>query len=71
MQLVEEEPLKVRTRLYGYGVRAVARLAGVSEKTVSRAAKAGELDLGRLGSVVAWCGRKHDGNRTDSVGELP
>ena len=54
--LVEQEPTKAngKARLYGYGIRAVASLAGVSLKTARRAETAAELNLGSLRSVLAW-----------------
>lgn len=56
VRLVSEEQARRfgKARLYAYGLRAVAQVAGVSVKTVSRERDAGRLDLGSLASVVAW-----------------
>ena len=57
--LVQEEPTKEngKARLYAFGIRAVASLAGVSLKTARRAETAAELNLGSLRSVLAWVSR--------------
>ena len=72
--LVEQEPAKAngKARLYGYGIRAVASLAGVSVKTARRAETAAELNLGSLRSVLAWVSHHEaakEANATDETSE--
>lgn len=62
VRLVNEEPSKRdgKARLSAFGLRAVASLAGVSLRTVRRAAKAGELDMGSLAGVSGWIERQRE-----------
>ena len=72
--LVQEEPTKEngKARLYAFGIRAVASLAGVSLKTARRAETAAELNLGSLRSVLAWVSHHEaatQANATDEADE--
>lgn len=61
VRLVSEEPERRngKARLFAYGIRAVAKLAEVNEKTVRRAAANG-LKLDSLASVLAYIERQRD-----------
>ncbi len=61
IRLVIEQPARraSKSRLHGYGIEAVMKLAGCSKSTVNRAIAAKDLDMTSMQSVAAWVqGRK-------------
>lgn len=56
VRLVAEEPSKRngKARLYAYGAKAIADVAGTAVKTVVRATETGKLNPHSLESVREW-----------------
>lgn len=65
VRLVAEEPGRPhsKARMFAYGFRAIALLAGTSEKTVRRSVARGELDPASLASVVRFVNERPRNDR--------
>lgn len=64
----QDEGTEGRPYLYAYGRKWLAELAGVSEKTVWRAIRDGEFDIGDPVAVVCWALEKR--KRADVAADI-